>query len=82
LKLCTSISSPFSRSHTTHPLRSTTRPFRRVLGLLAGRSPPAAQGPCQQSTVQERQQHQDRRRQSRRAREGNPPVKGDCARIE
>jgi hypothetical protein len=59
--------------------RSTTRPFRRVLGLLAGRSPPAAQGPCQQSTVQERQQHQDRRRQSRRAREGNPPVKGDCS---
>jgi hypothetical protein len=47
--------------------------------LLAGRSPPAAQGPCQQSTVQERQQHQDRRRQSRRAREGNPPVKGDCS---
>jgi hypothetical protein len=58
--------------------RSTPRPFRRVLGLLAGRSPPAAQGPCQQSTVQKRQQHQDRRRQSRRAREGNPPVKGDC----
>jgi hypothetical protein len=46
------------------------------LGCLLGRSPLQQQGPRQQSTVQERPANKDRKRQSRKAREGNPPSKG------
>jgi hypothetical protein len=54
-------------------------PLQWGLGCLLGRSPLQQQGPHQQSTVQDTPANKDRKKRSRKAREGNPPPTGDCS---
>jgi hypothetical protein len=55
-------------------VRWRSTPLAVGLGLLAWALTPASAGPRQQSTVQVRPTNKDRKRRSRKASEGNPPL--------
>jgi hypothetical protein len=76
LKPCTSFVIAVFSALPHHPPFAVHAHLQWGLGCLLGRSPLQQQGPRQQSTVQERLANKDRKRRSRKAREGNPPSKG------